>query len=235
MESTIIVIDDVSPDGCAERAAKLLERHTNAETITLSQFLKSSGFSYDHRIGMLVRDPVAAAEFTARASETRLLNRVVEISNDTCNALLDPERPHGPDTLPARFVFAAYVSLFGAFKHVLGRPGRYSPVGHLLPLDLQWYEVGKRRRDVGVPRYAYSQFVAGPIDFERPIWTTAYDLYNWKVNATPELASLHPFVVERPEGQPVMVYFIGGESAAFSRIFAARSARSATSSSGIAS
>ncbi len=215
MRNVTIVVDDEQPDTMATAAARLLRRHADVETIGLSSFLKSAGFSFDVLSGLLVRDPAAYAEFVAASSQVLLLNRVVEIRRPTCAAFLEGTGL-GPEALPARFLLAAYASLFSTMKSVLGTPGRYSAVGHLLPLDLQWHEVASRRRDIGVPRYSYSQFEARPVDFERPIWTTPYELFNWKINASPELTSLHPFVVERPLGDPAVVYFVANEAAAFS-------------------
>lgn len=215
MKKVLIVVDDVQPDSCATAAERILRHRADVAIVPLSEFVKSAGFSYDDECGLLVCDRAQHASFVASSEHTMLLNRVVEINVKTCFALLEEDR-RVPDALPARFLLAAYATLLDAMKDVLCRPGRYSAVGHLLPLDLQWYELSKRRTDVAVPRYSYSQFEAKPVDFERPIWTTPYELFNWKVNASPEFASLHPFVVARPAGDPAVVYFVGGEAGAFS-------------------
>lgn len=215
MSNVLVVVDDLQPDSCAEAAVRVLRSHTGVEKVTLSAFVKSAGFSYDDASGLLVRDPSRYAAWIAASAQTRVINRVVEIDPKTSFAFLE-EDCRRPDVLPARFLLAAYASTLGEMRDVLGRPGRYSAVGHLLPLDLQWCELAKLRRDIDVPAYSYSQFEAKPVDFERPIWTTPYELFKWTVNASPELASLHPFVVERPLGDPAVVYFVADEAAAFS-------------------
>ena len=217
MSDVEVIIDDAAPDSAADRLLAVLNRlkGITARPTPASVFFQNAGYRYDREVGALCRDEESFRSFSSEGRERHILNRLVQISEETCYALLDDAFPPNANALPGSFLMSAMAAALGTHDHVWGRPGRYSSVGDLLTLDLQWYEFSRRRQDIAVPLYSYYQFSPGDAEFARPIWTNPFDFYNWKVTASPEFSDLHPFVVERPLGMPIILYFIGDSTEAF--------------------
>ncbi len=208
---TSIIIDENHNDTAAATIAGVTGEYGPSEIVTLAQFLRDAGVRFDQDTGYLDWDEDA---FTRRFGDTRehaICNRVVTVSEQTASAL-DGHR----GILTTNFVLAAYARVLAEFPRVWGGLKRY-PAGHLLPLNLQWRAFAERVHDVGTPRFAYG-FGAQELDvsdFREPLWKSAFDLYTWKTAAGAARPELHPFVVDKPTGEPVVAYFVGEACDAF--------------------
>ena len=101
-----------------------------------------------------------------------------------------------------RHKIAAFID---SFKHTTAKAGLYSVIGDNLPLYLQWKVVHDKGIAVKTPAYHYA-FASEPPHIEKftnPIYTNPFVVDNWQVN-TPPQKNWHTFVVDRPEGKPVL-------------------------------
>jgi hypothetical protein len=208
-----IVVDSANGDAVAAHIAAVLSDRGGAEIVTLPEFLIGAGVWFDADNGTLIRDQGRCTERFEQTRSHRICNRVVSISDQTLVALGDQQYVSSTS-----LVFSHYAGLLQEFDHVWGTPGLYSPVGNLLPLNMQWRLFTERIHDIGTPRFVYG-FGAEKVDvsdFHQPLWKSPFDLYTWKPAETINMPRFHPFVVDRPAGKPVILYFVGDAAEVFS-------------------
>ena len=119
------------------------------------------------------------------------------------------------DLLQRGQVFACYEAVLNE-SGLSGADRQYSTVGRLLPLPTQWRLVGQAGLPVTTPRFLYG-YGPMPVDastLERPTYKSPYDLYHWRANQPEEEGEIwDQFVVESPEGAPLLVSFLGEDYA----------------------
>ena len=173
----------------------------------VSEFLRASGVIFDNQDGLLHRDASTASASTQL--QPVVLNRVVEISEQTLRAI-----DGGAELLTRGQVTSAFLDALSTYPKVIGAPGVCSPVGSLMPLVNQWKLMGlmaHRTPCIKTPAFKYG-YGPEPIDhlpFERPIWKSAFDLYSWKVSEVAPHVHWDSLVINRPEGDPLLLYFCG--------------------------
>jgi hypothetical protein len=199
----VIVCDDFQPDPLAQ-VAQSLPDGTAPRVVMLSDFLDSNGFAFDAGSGQMRRS-VPSRESGAQ----RILDRVVEVSLKTV-----AEFDGAKDTLQRGQVYASYETVLNE-RGLSGAERQYSTVGRLLPLPTQWRLVGQAGLPVSTPRFLYG-YGPMPVDtstLQRPTFKSPYDLYHWRSNQPEEGEIWDQFVVESPEGAPVLVSFLGEDYA----------------------
>jgi hypothetical protein len=208
---TTVIVDDVFRDSAADHVSSVLSNHGGAEVVNLSAFLTEAGVKFSPDSGHLIWDKATLYERFPDARSRRICNRVVSISRGTPGALDGQQAILSPN-----LVFYSYAMVLKEFQHVWGLPGMYSPVGNLLPLNLQWRLFGSKIRDIETPKFAYGfGFTKLDIhDFHQPLWKSPFDLYGWKLEEMKQ-NQIHPFVVDRPKGNPVFLYFVGNSADVF--------------------
>jgi hypothetical protein len=208
---TTVIVDDEFRDTAAAHVASVLSSRGRADVVKLSVFLTEAGVKFHRESGNLSWDKATFhGRFPDRSSH-RICNRVVSISKGTPAALDGRQQILSPN-----LIFHSYAEVLKEFPQVWGVPGMYSPVGNLLPLTLQWRLFSSKVRDIATPRFAYGfGFVKIDIhDFRQPLWKSPFDLYGWKPEEIKQ-TRIHPFVVDRPIGKPVFLYFVGGSTEVF--------------------
>jgi hypothetical protein len=201
----ILVISD---DAVEEQISRSLEASPGVpwriSRSKVSDFLRANGATFSDEDGLFHHQRPAAG--ASASAQPIILNRVVEVSDQTLKAL------GGENSLLARgLVTSALDHVLSGYKKVIGTPGVCSPVGHLVPLVSQWKLIGKKVPGLRTPEYKYG-YGPEPIDaaaFARPIWKSPFDFYSWKVSDTPPAVHWDSFVVNRPEGTPLLLYFFG--------------------------
>jgi hypothetical protein len=209
---TTIVVDDENRDTAATNVGSVLSNRGGAEVVTLSDFLLKAGVQFDADSGSLKWDQEIFHEHFQDARSRRICNRVVSIGKQTMAALDSHQH-----VISSNLVFSQYARLLQEFSQVWGTPGMYSPVGHLLPLNLQWRLFAARIRDISTPKFVYG-FGTEKVDvsdFRQPIWKSPFDVYGWKPAEEINVPRLHPFVVDKPSGYPVILFFAGEAAAVF--------------------
>jgi hypothetical protein len=207
MISAVVIVDDQNQDSVAEHLAFVLSDFARVDVVPLSAFLLNHGVKYNPGSGLL--DWSEVQELALDPEKPILFNRVVEIGRQCSNALLQGES----GSIPSNFVSAAYAEILRAYPLCFGRPGLGSPVGDALPLNLQWHAVSRNEPVIRTPTFIYG-FGAEPVDvshFRQPIMKSVHDLFNWQFTGEIAQGSMHPFVVDRPAGSPVLGYFVGDE------------------------
>ncbi len=119
------------------------------------------------------------------------------------------------DLLQRGQVFACYETVLNECG-LSGADRHYSTMGRLLPLPTQCRLVGQAGLPVTTPRFLYD-YGPMPVDasrLERPTYKSPYDLYHWRANQPEEEGDIwDQFVVESPQGAPVLVWFLGQDHA----------------------
>jgi hypothetical protein len=209
MSTTIVLADEVH-DSAADAIAAAIGKHDRVETETLSAFLRGAGATFDECSGTLGWDERQLA-WKVDSGRT-ICNRVVQIGPETSAELGDSQGVLAPN-----LVFAAYAELLRRFTSVLGTPGRNSPVGHMLPLNLQWHAARSHLHGIATPTFLYG-LGAEHVDvgsFREPLWKSPFDIYGWDVASHQTRSALQAFVVDKPAGVPVILYFAGQRGEAF--------------------
>jgi hypothetical protein len=200
--SKVIVCDDFQPDPLAQVALGLPSGKA-PRVVMLSDFLDGNGFAFDPETGQMRRNAPAR-----EGGAQQILDRVVEVSQKTV-AEIDGAK----DLLQRGQVYACYEAVLNE-RGLVGAERQYSTVGRLLPLPTQWRLVGQAGLPVTTPRFLYG-YGPMPVDtstLERPTYKSPYDLYHWRANRPEEEGEIwDQFVVESPEGAPVLVWFLGDE------------------------
>ena len=203
-----IIVDDAHADTAAQMIASVMSKRGSFEIVRLSEFLFNSGVYFDEDSGYLRRQGQASK---SSPEVDVICNRVVKISRQTVSTM-DGQR----NVLNPKFVLAAYAEALAAYPRVWGGLGTY-PAGHLLPLNLQWRAVAARSRGLRTPKFFYG-FGAQEVDvsgFQSPIWKSPFDVHSWQPTPGAEGPELHKFVVDRPAGDPLVMYFVGDTAEAF--------------------
>lgn len=210
---TTIVVDNKYRDTAAKEVLSMLSQRGAAKLVNLSEFLTHAGVKFDEETGYLSWNKAIFSKRFPDPDLHRICNRVITISNST-SAELEGKR----GVLTPNLVFYSYAKVLKQFSTVWGEPGMYSPVGNLLPLNLQWRLFASRIKEVSTPKFAYGFGFASidTHDFRQPIWKSPFDLYGWKPEEV-DHNRIHPFVVDRPSGAPVFLYFIGASAEVFTR------------------
>jgi hypothetical protein len=209
--ATTIVVDDGFRSSAADLILATLTSQGPAELLELSSFLTKAGVTFDRASGYLVWDEATLRQSFPDYNSRNICNRVISISKQTPRAL-----DGNTGILPPAVVLDSFALVLRQFPHVWGKPGKYSAVGHLLPLNLQWQLFKSRVIDIATPNFAYGFGFARPDTnlFRQPIWKSPFDFYGWKPNER-EQSGIHPFVVDRPAGYPVLLYFVGESAEIF--------------------
>lgn len=209
---TTVIIDKQYGDTAATHIAAILSNRGGAEVVSLSDFLVEAGVNFDGNSGNLHWDQAVFHTQFPDAPARRICNRVVGISMETVTALDEHQ-----EVLSSNLVFHSYARILQEFAQVWGVPGIYSPVGNLLPLNLQWHRFNTKISDIGTPRFVYGfGFQKVDVhDFQQPIWKSPFDLYGWKPAEELNVNRIHPFVVDRPVGDPLVLYFAGDSAEVF--------------------
>lgn len=203
----LIVKDDAIP----EALEGLLKAGDNAESfeiLPISRFITLHGYRYDSASGRFISDAAVARTLEANL----LVDRVVEVTQQSCLALAGGGAP----TLFRGQVLHVYQMLLRRYLRLGESQGCYATVGTLVPLFTQWGMVNKTLPWLKVPdyKYGYGPEVIDASEFERPVYKTPFDLYDWRPNAAPEGIPDDSFVVNRPEGTPMLLFFCGRQVAA---------------------
>jgi hypothetical protein len=179
-----------------------LANQVSAELLELSRFLTKAGIAFNRDSGYLAWDQDILAQNFPDYRSRDICNRVVSISKQTPRVL-----DGNTEILPPSLVLHSFALVLKQFRHVWGEPGKYSSVGDLLPLNLQWHVFKSRIIDIATPNFAYGFGFAklDTNDFLQPIWKSPFDFYNWKPNDGGQ-NEIHPFVVDRPAGYPILLY-----------------------------
>ena len=90
-----------------------------------------------------------------------------------------------------------------------GAPGVSSS---LLPLPTQWLRIKQRDPGLAIPQFAYGfgQQLPGLSGLKRPVRRTIWSIFDWRPEQDPsEVDGPHAFFVDRPDGEPVLIYYFG--------------------------
>lgn len=196
----LIVCDDFVADPLAQAAAGLPAGQA-PEVVHLSDFLSRQGFRFDAATGQMQREHGPSHD----APPCRILDRVVEVSRKTVDVF-----DGGLGLLQRGQISACYEAALHEHGAGARAARQYSTVGRLLPLPTQWHLIEQAGLGVSVPDYLYG-YGPTPVDasvFERPVFKSPYDVFHWRPNE-PETGDIwDQFVVESPQGAPVLVYFL---------------------------
>ena len=197
-----IVVDDGNGDSAAPVVAEVLGKRGATSIIPLSKFLLDAGVHFDKETGYLIEDDTDSS-LRARLEDVSICNRVVGVSDETA-LILDSHT----EVLKRNMVLAAFARILSVAPKVWGAVEPY-PASQLLPLNLQWRMIDKLATNFATPRfeYAFGGEVPNTSGFRQPLWKDPFELYNWE-SGEQEKSSVH-FVVEKPRGNPAIVYFVG--------------------------
>ena len=199
-----MLITIVKDDHLSDQFAGALGIGPNSTLATqyiLSDFITSHGLQYDHISGRFT-----ATKEVPHHGSTLLINRVVEISRETCEHLADQS------WVPTRGqVSQAYQRIIRRYAEPGNVKALYSTLGTLVPLFAQWRMVEHEIPTVRVPtyKYGYGPEIIDTTEIVSPIHTTPFHLYDWRVNAPMEGVPNDTFVIERPAGLPLVSFFCG--------------------------
>jgi hypothetical protein len=204
-----IVVDDGHHCSAADALVTTLAAET--ELVTVSEFLKRAGTRYCDRSAFLVSDAALLDNFRRAQGDRLVINRVVDVSAATVAAL-----DRGDGLISQMLVMSEYCRILGLLANVRGLPGLYSPAGNKLPLNLQWKLMNDAVPALATPKFFYGfGAVEAPVDdYRDPLWKSNFELYDWRRSEALQV-QLHPFVVDKPRGEPVVAYFVGDRSATF--------------------
>jgi hypothetical protein len=200
----MIIVDDAADDALAGLARNSEAVDRGIEVVRLSDFLHQEGFEFDERLGGLRRSgPVTE---TGGRHQGPILDRVIEISNRSL-ANLDGRA----GILWRGQASAAYQQALEEHRALRAGELAYSTVGQLLPLPTQWRIVAENFPEVGIPAYkhGYGPELVPADNFARPVFKSPFDLYSWKPNERPEGVVWDQFIVDAPDGFPILSYFLG--------------------------
>lgn len=195
----LIVCDDFVTDPLAQAAAGLAEAGA-PRVVLLSDFLSDQGFAFDALTGQMQRRSAAAPA----PEPCRILDRVVEVSRKTVDVF-----DGGAGLLQRGQILACYETALHEHAAGPGANRQYATVGRLLPLPTQWHLIEQAGLGVSVPDYLYG-YGPTPVDasgLERPVFKSPYDLYHWRPNEPEPGDVWDQFLVESPQGAPVLVDF----------------------------
>jgi hypothetical protein len=204
MMDILVITDDGVEDPISTVLAADAKSPWRVSSQKASEFITAGGASFSAEDGMFHFQGQNAG--SPAQAQPVVLNRVIEVSDRTISAL-----GAGRSLLTRGQVTHALANVLSTYKRVLGSPGVCSPVGNLVPLVSQWKLLSQRFPSIRTPEYKYG-YGPEPIDhlpFQRPIWKSPFDFYSWKVSDTAPKVHYDSFVVNRPEGVPVLVYFFG--------------------------
>lgn len=203
--SNVVVVDDAVSDPLVQYVTSHPELHI--EVKRLSGFLSEHGIEFRDGLAHFAKQQPRFRGEASRALRGRLLNRVVTVSPTTI-AALDSDK----GVLLPGLVSNAYEFLLSEYQVNLAAHRCYSTVGRQLDLPSQWKTLTRALPGLVTPKYrhAFATEAISIAGFERPIFKSPFDLYNWKPN-TPvsENESMDAFVVDRPQGCPVLTYCLG--------------------------
>lgn len=201
--SGVMIVDDAVSDALAEVGAALGQEGLALEVLRLTDFVRQEGFEFDGETAVLRRVGQSGRTGSQRR---RVLDRVVEISPYSLSRF-----DGGEGLLRRGQLSSAYEALLAEKGCAPADDAAYSTVGKLLPLPSQWRIVSRAFSEVSIPSYkhGYGPEVVPSEDFRNPIFKTPFDLYSWKANERPEGAVMDQFIVDAPEGTPILSYFLG--------------------------
>jgi hypothetical protein len=180
-----------------------LKDHADFKLLRLSTFLSLAGIAFEDRVGYLKPNPHGAVQL----EQMVVYDRVIDARSQTL-LNLDPQ-----GRLTSNLLLWEYDKALRQCQTVFGDIRSSSAAGSVLPLNMQW-RLMQSKANWSVPRFHYALGREEPRieGFERPIWTSPTNLYKWKPTPRPTESPLHAFVIDRPKGTPVLVYFVGDES-----------------------
>ncbi|MCP3161686.1 hypothetical protein [Myxococcus qinghaiensis] len=199
----LVVTDDTVPDPLANLLGALPDLPWRVTRKKVSELLLEHGIRFSQEDAWLSFPETAPA---LPPSTPVVLNRVIEISDNTRAALSG-----GTSHLSRGQVTYALTQVLSRYPRVIGTPGVCSPVGNLVPLVNQWRMLEARLPGLKTPRfkYGYGPEPIDPAPFTRAIWKSPFDFYTWKVSDAPPKEHWDSFVVDRPEGIPILASFLG--------------------------
>lgn len=201
----VVVVRD---DGISDAVHKVIESADGVDScdeILLSDFVLSHGYFYDNASGCF-KAGKKSGEPRRGLEDSLLVNRVVEISKESCLRLAD-----GMFAPTRGQVSHAYANLLKTYVQPCSLNQQYSTVGTLVPLFTQWRVVKEHMPGVSTPeyRYGYGPEIIDADGFDNPIYTTPFHLYDWRPNSPMVGIPLDTFIVERPKGNPLVAFFCG--------------------------
>ena len=197
------------PDAASPALIKSLEEYGSSTVITLSSLLARAGWDFDPQTGLL--EQCEGSDGASFLENAIVCNRITRVSKTTVSRLDDC-----CGVLNIRLALAAYELTLQKAGFVLGGLCPY-PAGHILPLNLQWRAFAAGAKDIATPNFVYG-FGSEEIDtssFREPVWKSIFDLYTWQGDQEGARPELHKFVVDKPLGIPVMVYFVDSACSLF--------------------
>jgi hypothetical protein len=176
-----------------------------SQVCLLSEFISAHGYRYDSTAGRFVADQERSTN-ALPSKPCLLVNRVVEVSTQTCTTLADGS------FLPMRGqVNHVYERILSRYDQPYSSVHCYSTTGKLVPLFTQWRMAKDKMPWLEVPeyRYGYGPEIIDTSGLRAPIYKTPFNLYDWRPNSPPEGIPFDSFVVDRPKGDPLIAFFCG--------------------------